>query len=227
MFSKSFILLSLMLMLSSCATTPVEIPSGSPTSLLPARPTESFTHIVQKGETLWRISKITHTDLETIIKINHLSDSTSITPGQTIFIPKTVSQVTTPQTNFSSQGEAEFIWPLKGKVITRFRERIDGVTSKGIDILTESPQDVLASRSGKVIFVDNLIGYGQTIIIDHGDGLSTLYCGNARVLVHIGEEVKQGSIIAKTGRTIRPENGSMHFEIRQRHKPQNPLFYLD
>ena len=216
-----------MLMLSSCATTPAEIPSGNPSNILPARPPESFTHIVQKGETLWRISKITHTDLETLIKINHLSDLTPITPGQTIFIPKAPSQVAIPQTNFSSQGETEFIWPLKGKIITHFREKIDGVTSKGIDILTESPQDVLASRSGKVMFVDNLIGYGPTIIIDHGDGLSTLYCGNAEVLVHVGEEIKQGSSIAKTGKTIRPENGSLHFEIRQRHKPQNPMFYLD
>jgi len=209
-------------MLSSCATTPAEIPSGNPSSLSPARPIESFTHIVQRGETLWHISRITHADLEAIIKINHLSDSTPITPGQTIFIPKTAPQVTTPQTNFSSQQETEFIWPLKGKIITRFRERIDGVASKGIDILTESPQDVLAARTGKVMFVDNLVGYGRTIIIDHGDGLSTLYCGNADVFVRVGEEVKQGSVIAKTGKSARPENGSLHFEIRQRHRPQNP-----
>lgn len=216
-----------MLILSSCASTPAEIPAGGPSSLPSVRPVESFTHIVQKGETLWYISKITHADLETIVKINHLSDSTPIVPGQAILVPKTTSQATVPQTNFSPQEETGFIWPLKGKIITRFRERVNGVTSKGIDILAESPQDVLAAQNGRVIFADNLVGYGRTIIIDHADGLSTLYCGNADVLVHVGDEVRQGSVIGKTGKTNRSENGSLHFEIRQKQKPQNPLFYLD
>jgi hypothetical protein len=226
MFLKSFILLLVMFNLSSCATTPVETPSQNLSNLPTEKPIEGFTHIVQKGETLWHISKIYHMGLEDIIKANRLSDSSTIAPGQAILIPKIPSKNMTPEIIFTAREDTEFIWPLKGKVITRFKEKIDGVASKGIDILTDSPQNILAVRSGKVIFADNLIGYGSTIIIDHGDGLSTLYCGNADVSVRAGEEVKQGSVIAKTGKTGRPENGSLHFEIRQRHKPQNPLFYL-
>ena len=100
-------------------------------------------------------------------------------------------------------------------------------SNKGIDILTEPNQDVLASRAGNVIFIDELPGYGKTIIIDHHDGFSSVYCGNSSTGVKIGDEVQQGIVIAKTGQSPRKNSGSLHFEIRKKHKPQNPLYYLN
>ncbi|OIO36369.1 MAG: hypothetical protein AUJ74_02710 [Candidatus Omnitrophica bacterium CG1_02_44_16] len=231
MLFKPLILISL-LGLSACAT--VEQPIAASTSLtynLPANQSYpgAIEHVVAKGETLWRISKIYNTELEDIIKINGLSDSTLISCGQKIKIPNTIKRAgaASPVTNFNSKYDSDFMWPSKGKVIATFRQKYNGVSNKGIDILTEPNQDVLASRAGNVIFIDELPGYGKTIIIDHHDGFSSVYCGNSSTGVKIGDEVQQGIVIAKTGQSPRKNSGSLHFEIRKKHKPQNPLYYLN
>ncbi len=219
MFFKSLIIIFL-LGLSACAT--VEQPHATSAFNLPANQAQSTSieHIVAKGETLWRISKIYNTELEDIVRINALSDSSLIAYGQKIIIPNA-------QRANTAVYDSDFIWPSKGKVLSTFRQKYDGVSNKGIDILTEPNQDVLASRAGKVIFIGELTGYGKTIIIDHYDGFSSLYCGNSYVGVKTGYEVQQGMVIAKTGQSPRKDSGSLHFEIRKKHKPQNPLFYLN
>ena len=63
-------------------------------------------------------------------------------------------------------------------------------------------------------------------MIDHGDGLSTVYARNSEVFVKIGDEVQRGVRIAKVGQAGRDKNSYLHFEIRKRHVPQNPYFYL-
>jgi len=168
-------------------------------------------------------------ELEDIVRINGLSDSSNIAYGQKIVIPNAFQRANTASlaTNFDSKYDNDFIWPSKGKVIATFRQKYDGVSNKGIDILTETNQDVLASRTGKVIFIGELPGYGKTIIIDHHDGFSSVYCGNSYIGVKTGDEVQQGMVVAKTGQSPRKDSGSLHFEIRKKHKPQNPLYYLN
>ncbi|MFH0940483.1 MAG: LysM peptidoglycan-binding domain-containing M23 family metallopeptidase [Candidatus Omnitrophota bacterium] len=215
MFFRSLIIIFL-LGLSACATVEQPPAPSSPNQAQLA----SIEHVVAKGETLWRISKIYNAELEDIVRINGLSDSSLIAYGQKIIIPNAKRANTAVYDN-------DFIWPSKGKVIVTFRQKDNGVSNKGIDILTEPNQDVLASRTGKVIFLGELPGYGNTIIIDHRDGFSSLYCGNSSVGVKIGDEVQQGMVVAKTGQTPRKDSGSLHFEIRKKHKPQNPLYYLN
>jgi lipoprotein NlpD len=220
MFFRTIIFISLM-GLSACAT--VEQPPVTSALSLPANQAQSgnIEHIVAKGETLWRISKIYNTELEEIIRINDLSDSSLIACGQKILIPKAFQSANT------AVYDGDFIWPSKGKVLVTFRQKYNGVSNKGIDILTEPDQDVLASRTGKIIFIGELPGYGKTIIIDHHDGFSSVYCGNSSIGVKTGDEVQQGMVVAKTGRSPRKDSGSLHFEIRKKHKPQNPLYYLN
>ncbi len=218
MFFRSLIIIFL-LGLSACAT--VEQPSATSTTPANQARSTSIEHIVAKGETLWRISKIYNTELEDIVRINALSDSSLIACGQKIIIPNAFRRANT------AVYDSDFIWPSKGKVLATFRQKYDGVSNKGIDILTEPNQDVLASRTGKVIFIGELTGYGKTIIIDHYDGFSSLYCGNSYVGVKTGDKVQQGMVVAKTGQSPRKDSGSLHFEIRKKHKPQNPLYYLN
>jgi len=78
-----------------------------------------------------------------------------------------------------------------------------------------------------VAFAGSLVGYGKTIIIEHREGVSTVYCGNSSVAVKTGDTVKQGMTIAKAGQTPRQDGSNLHFEIRRKNKPQNPLYYLN
>ena len=76
-------------------------------------------------------------------------------------------------------------------------------------------------------FAGRLSGYGPTLIIDHGNNFSSVYSGADSLLVAADADVAQGAAIAKAGDPRGPHQGILHFEIRKRQKPQNPLFYLD
>ena len=86
---------------------------------------------------------------------------------------------------------------------------------------------VRASRSGKVVYRDQFMkGFGKTVILDHGDNYQTVYSYNSDILVNVGDQVAQNSVIAKVGRTGRAKDPTLHFEIRRDGEPQNPFFYL-
>ena len=206
-----------LLFLIGCATAPYTLPP-KPQFAMPG-----IYHRVEKGQTLWRISKIYSADLDEIVRINRILDATSIEPGQFIFIPSAQKKQ-----YLSSQSWAEdFSWPLKGRVITSFGQTFNDMINKGINIQGVKGQDVVASRSGKVIFYDsNFENFGKTIIIEHSDGFSTVYARNSEVLVKIGDYVQRRTVIAKVGSSDRDKNAYLHFEIRKGYIPQNPYFYL-
>ena len=208
--------LFLILVLSGCApavyvkpTPPVNIPG--------------VYHRVEKGQTLWRISKLYAADLDEIAQFNRIPDISSIEVGQLIFIPNRQK----PQYTAGQFAADDFNWPVKGKVIATFGQSFDNMINKGINIQPYGNPDVVAARAGKVIFCSEGFGrFGKTIIIDHGDGLSTVYARNAQILIKAADIVQGGSLIAKAGSVGRQRNTYLHFEIRKKHAPQNPFFYL-
>lgn len=124
-------------------------------------------------------------------------------------------------------GRAPFVWPVRGSIINYYGGKANRVISKGIDIKAPEGTYVRASKKGKVVFCDpNFKGYGNTIIIDHGDGYETVYAYNAENMVKTGDVVNQNAVIAKVGRTGRAQEPSLHFEIRSDGRSQNPLNYL-
>ena len=201
---------------TGCATAPY-VPTVKPGISMPV-----VYHRVEKGETLWRISRAYNVDLDEIVSINRVSDATSIEIGQLIFIPHRQKQ------QHVSYGESDdFNWPLKGKVISVFGSTYENRLNKGINIQPNASSDVSASRSGKIVFcADNFEGYGKTIIIDHGDGFFTVYARNAQVFVKAGENVTRGVIIAKAGSYGKDKNTYLHFQIRKGDVAKNPYFYL-
>jgi len=154
-------------------------------------------------------------DLEEIVRINHISDATNIEVGQSIFIPSR-QKPQAPSIKYSLSDD--FIWPLKGKVVVAFGQTSNNMINKGVNIQSYAG-NVVAARSGKVVFFDDhFSGFGKTVIIDHGDGFSTVYAMNSQVFIKAGDYIEKGALIAKAS--------TLHFEIRKGHIPQNPLFYL-
>jgi len=209
-----------LLFFAGCATSPAyvnPIPPVSPT-------TPGIYHKVMAGQTLWKISKIYGVELEELVRINHITDATAIEAGQQIFIPnriKPVSQVTGYSDN------EDFIWPLRGRVTASFGQTLNSMLNKGINIQPYARPEVLASANGKVVFIDdNFAGLGKTIIIEHAEGLFSVYGRNSVIFVKAGDNVQKGMVIARVGASGRDKNTHLHFEIRRGSVAQNPLYYL-
>ena len=96
----------------------------------------------------------------------------------------------------------------------------------GIDIGARKGASIIAAASGKVIVSGWETGYGNTIIIDHGGGIATLYGHASKLLVSKGDNVKAGQTIAKVGSTGWATGPHLHFEIRINGSPVNPLKYV-
>ena len=120
-----------------------------------------------------------------------------------------------------------FSWPLRGRVIRRFGTR-GGKKADGILIAASERARVRAAAPGRVIYSDFGPGnLGRLIILRHRGGeYHSIYANVAENLVRKGQSVSRGTPIALTGRTPRFRTARLHFEIRHRTRPRNPLSYL-
>lgn len=96
----------------------------------------------------------------------------------------------------------------------------------GVDLKATMGCDVVAAESGKVIFSAINGGYGKCVIIDHGNGMSTLYAHNSKLVVSVGQTVQRGQVIAKAGTTGYSTGVHVHFEVRLGGKHTNPAPYI-
>ncbi len=125
-----------------------------------------------------------------------------------------------------------FMWPVRGRITSPFvGSRVHPVTGKvrkhsGIDIGLPQGSPVVAAQSGKVIHSGWINGYGYTVIIDHGGGISTLYGHNSALTVRAGQSVRRGEQIARVGSTGISTGPHVHFEVRQNGVAVNPMNWL-
>jgi septal ring factor EnvC (AmiA/AmiB activator) len=122
-------------------------------------------------------------------------------------------------------------WPVRGKVTRWFGlqkdERFGTSTfNGGIDIQAEKNAKVIAVHRGRADYVNWLPGYGQCIILSHGDGYYTLYAHTSSVYVKVGDIVEAGEVIASVGDTGSFFGDVLHFEIRKDAEPINPAPWL-
>jgi murein DD-endopeptidase MepM/ murein hydrolase activator NlpD len=96
----------------------------------------------------------------------------------------------------------------------------------GVDIGAPMGANIVAADAGKVIYAGWQNGYGQTVIIDHGAGKSTLYGHQSKIMVSYGQSVDKGQIIGKVGSTGWSTGPHLHFEVRINGSPTNPMSYL-
>jgi murein hydrolase activator len=115
--------------------------------------------------------------------------------------------------------------PVKGKIIHKYgKKRPDtGVTWKGLFIKANEGDEVYAIAKGKVVFSDWLRGFGNIIILDHGEGYMSLYGNNESLLIQQGVIVKGGQAVAIVGNSGGNESNGLYYELRKNSKPFNPL----
>ncbi|HBB17072.1 MAG: hypothetical protein A3J94_06430 [Syntrophus sp. RIFOXYC2_FULL_54_9] len=119
-----------------------------------------------------------------------------------------------------------FIWPVRGKVISRFGIQPNRMNFNGIRIAAGEETAVQAAASGTVIFSAFLKDYGETIIIKHEDDYATVYTHLGTRTIREDSRVKRGDRIAFLGKTGEKEEPYLYFEIRHKNKARNPLFFL-
>lgn len=135
--------------------------------------------------------------------------------------------------DFSYQfSTTKLIWPVKGKVLRPFGEQKSAeykvsTLNNGIDIEAAEGTSVRVVDDGIVAYAEWYNGAGKLVIIDHKNGFFTLYSHNSSLLVSRGEKVKKSQIIAYTGKTGSVEEPCLHFEIRRRGNPVDPLDWLE
>jgi len=120
------------------------------------------------------------------------------------------------------------IWPAIGTITSYFGEiRSGGHIHKGIDISLNRGTNIHCTASGIVMFVGWQSGYGKTIMVHHGSGITTLYGHLDTLLVRAGQEIDKGYIIGKSGNSGRSAGPHLHYEIRVNGVAKNPMGYLN
>ncbi|MGE5607358.1 MAG: murein hydrolase activator EnvC family protein [Bacteroidota bacterium] len=128
-------------------------------------------------------------------------------------------------------GTGKMLWPVKGRITSNFGWRYHPVVKKkkyhsGLDIAVRSGTPIAAADSGVVLVSGWRGGYGNFLAIDHGNGISTCYGHNSRLLVKVGEKVIKGQTIAFSGNTGLSTGPHLHFEVRINGAPANPIPHL-
>lgn len=202
------------------------------------RPSGGLEHVVRRGDTLYRIGQAYGVSHVTLARVNQLENPDRIEIGQVIVIPDARRRVPVqlvtpigargdqPTTPYQPQGPKAFKWPVDvGTLSSTFGPR--GATHHdGIDIACEDGTPIVAARAGRVLYADELRGYGNLVILEHGDGYVSVYAHNRDNHVRVGHTVSQGDTIGTVGRTGKATGPNLHFEIRKDNIARNPLFYL-
>ena len=136
-----------------------------------------------------------------------------------------------PGGDWLNLADAPSLWPVVGPITSSFGEREDpfngeGAFHAGIDISSTFGQPVRASADGIVLTAGMATGYGREIMVDHGNGIQTLYGHLSGFAVTSGEQVKLGQIIGYVGTSGRSTGPHLHYEVRIRNTPVNPHKYL-
>lgn len=228
--------------------TPPPAPDASSTGFVPNySPVDinATTHTVQRGDTIYNISKRYQIAQNDLRAWNNLStDSISIgqvlrvkpegvaSPTQPVVQQPVVHTTPTPpptdtSNNISTSSTVRttggLVWqrPVPGAVLEGF-----GGSNKGINYGGVAGQPVVAAADGKVVYAGSgLRGYGNLVIIQHNKVYLTAYGNNQRLLVKEGQQVKRGQQIALMGNSD-AKRTQLHFELRENGKPMNPTRFI-
>jgi len=123
------------------------------------------------------------------------------------------------------QGSGVLKWPASGRITSNYGKRGSG-THSGIDIAAKIGDPIYSAAAGTVIAASTYHAYGQRIIVDHGNGLTTVYAHLSEYKVSVGQSVGEQELLGLAGRTGRTTGPHLHFEVRVDGKVVNPNHYL-
>ena len=144
------------------------------------------------------------------------------------------SQKTEVATAVNSPTQAStsgFQWPINARVSSEYGYRIHPIyrtrrLHTGMDIGASGGTPIASANAGVVIFAGRQGGYGNTVIVDHGGGITTLYAHQSRIGASVGQMVDRGDIVGFVGATGTATGNHLHFEVRVNGTPTNPRGYL-
>jgi len=135
------------------------------------------------------------------------------------------AQAGASSTGTGTPSASGFIWPVNGTVVSGFGWRW-GRMHEGIDISASSGTPIWSAAAGTVIHSGWLGGYGNLVVVDHGNGLATAYAHASAILVGVGQQVSQGETLSLVGSTGNSSGPHLHFEVRVNGAAVDPLFYM-
>lgn len=212
-----------------------------PGQILKILPVTGVAYTVKSGDTLESVAKKFSGEAQSILDFpfNDVPDDFSLKAGQFLIIPDGSPPETKappkpkpqpqylaqgPQSPaFSAPGGGQFIWPTNG-ILTQYFSWYH----PAIDIANRSAPGVAASDGGTVIVAGwpDSQGYGNRVVIDHGNGYTSLYAHLSNVYVSPGQTVSRGQLIGQMGSTGRSTGNHTHLEIRYKGVALNPLAIL-
>lgn len=202
-------------------------------------PVTGVSYTVSSGDSLESVAKKYSADAQAILDFpfNDVPDDFSLKVGQLLIIPdgspveakapirrQPQYLAQGPQSPaFSAPGGASFIWPTAG-LITQYYAWYH----PAIDIANRDAPGIAATDGGTVIVAGwpDSSGYGNRIVIDHGNGYTSLYGHLSNIYVSVGETVSRGQLIGQMGSTGRSTGIHLHLEIHYKGAPLNPLAIL-
>ena len=187
-------------------------------------PGTAIPYRVERGETLGLIAMRFGCSEVKLAEMNELRDPDHVLAGQNILIP--AGQGGGDRQVAGGLPLQQFAWPVIGWISSPYGMRGNAM-HEGLDIAADQGQPVRAVKDGRVVFAGPRGTYGNTVIIDHGNGLRTLYAHNSRLLVSEGEQVAAGSRIALVGSTGRSTGPHLHFEVLINGTPVDPALCLE
>ena len=139
------------------------------------------------------------------------------------------AQPATPSATAELTGAVpSFRWPVRGRVIAGYGSKVNGTPNDGINLAVPEGTSVKAAEDGVVAYAGNeLKGYGNLVLVRHGNGFVTAYAHASEIMVKRGDQVKRGQILARAGQTGNVSSPQLHFEIRKGSTPVDPAQYLN
>ncbi len=213
------------------------VTSIKPGQQLQIPPVTGIVYEVQRGETVYSIAEKHEANPQAIVDFpfnSFANDETfALAVGQTLIIPDGVKPkarpVAPPQPAYIAQAEVQtgggsgtFIWPTGGRITQRYVWY-----HRGIDIANNTSPAIVAAQSGHVsAVIYNRYGYGNHVVVDHGNGYQTLYAHLSRIYVQPNQQVSSGQALGQMGTTGRSTGIHLHFEVIHNGVKLNPLSLL-
>lgn len=231
MIQKFIFLCCVLCFLSGC------IHQKNPAPVVNAWYQSSATHAayrVRSGDTIYSIAWAFGLDYHALAAVNHIKSPYAISVGQSLKMTNIArghayhGEIQTYKVRHAeivpSYPSLHWHWPAKGSVIKGYNQ--NAFDHQGLSITGKVGEPIVASAAGEVVYSgDGIRGYGNLIIIKHNTHMLSAYAFNRKILVHVGERVHAGSIIATMG-TNENNQPMLYFEIRKNGIPINPRLFL-